>query len=392
MSDQIRVSILGATGSVGQSALDVVASEPETYKVAAVTANQNVQALAEAAVYARAETAVIADPERYEDLKDALSGSDVAAAAGPEAICDAAAQDADRVVSAIVGAAGLNATLAAVKRGATVALANKESLVCSGPLMIEEARASGALLLPIDSEHSAIFQVMDRPERVEKLVLTASGGPFLSASMAQMAAATPEQACAHPNWSMGAKISVDSATMMNKGLELIEAVYLFETPADRIDVLVHPQSIIHSLVSYDDGSVLAQLGAPDMRTPISYALAWPKRMRLPGVERLDLAKIARLDFEDPDEDRFPALKLARRAVEAGPWGPAVLNAANEVAVDAFLQKHIGFLAIAGMVQDVLDQFGAGERGDITDPESFEQVFDLDRRARDAARSLLQQAA
>ncbi|MEM6627136.1 MAG: 1-deoxy-D-xylulose-5-phosphate reductoisomerase [Pseudomonadota bacterium] len=392
MSDQIRVSILGATGSVGQSALDVVASEPETYKVAAVTANQNVQALAEAAVYARAETAVIADPERYEDLKDALSGSDVAAAAGPEAICDAAAQDADRVVSAIVGAAGLNATLAAVKRGATVALANKESLVCSGPLMIEEARASGAQLLPIDSEHSAIFQVMDRPERVEKLVLTASGGPFLSASMAQMAAATPEQACAHPNWSMGAKISVDSATMMNKGLELIEAVYLFETPADRIDVLVHPQSIIHSLVSYDDGSVLAQLGAPDMRTPISYALAWPKRMRLPGVERLDLAKIARLDFEDPDEDRFPALKLARRAVEAGPWGPAVLNAANEVAVDAFLQKHIGFLAIAGMVQDVLDQFGAGERGDITDPESFEQVFDLDRRARDAARSLLQQAA
>lgn len=392
MSDQIRVSILGATGSVGQSALDVVASEPETYKVAAVTANQNVQALAEAAVYARAETAVIADPERYEDLKDALSGSDVAAAAGPEAICDAAAQDADRVVSAIVGAAGLNATLAAVKRGATVALANKESLVCSGPLMIEEARASGAQLLPIDSEHSAIFQVMDRPERVEKLVLTASGGPFLSASMAQMAAATPEQACAHPNWSMGAKISVDSATMMNKGLELIEAVYLFETPADRIDVLVHPQSIIHSLVSYDDGSVLAQLGAPDMRTPISYALAWPKRMRLPGVERLDLAKIARLDFEDPDEDRFPSLKLARRAVEAGPWGPAVLNAANEVAVDAFLQKHIGFLAIAGMVQDVLDQFGAGERGDITDPESFEQVFDLDRRARDAARSLLQQAA
>jgi 1-deoxy-D-xylulose-5-phosphate reductoisomerase len=390
----IRVSILGATGSVGDSTLDVISAgapgAPE-FEVVALTANTNVEALARAAIETRAEVAVIANETLYGELKSMLAGTGIEAAAGSDALVEAASRPADRVVAAIVGIAGLPSTLAAVRQGTTVALANKESLVCAGPLLREEARRTGARLLPIDSEHNAIFQVLDRPQRVEKLILTASGGPFRSSSMSEMAAVTPEQACAHPNWDMGAKISVDSATMMNKGLELIEAAYLFEIPEPRIEVLVHPQSIIHSLVAYDDGSVLAQLGLPDMRTPISYALSWPDRMPLPGVERLDLAKIGRLDFLPPDPQRFPALKAARAAVSAGGGAPIALNGANEVAVAAFLQRRVGFLTIAQVAGEVLDDF-LKNRTAAAAPESFEAVFEIDRLSRELALKKLRLAA
>jgi 1-deoxy-D-xylulose-5-phosphate reductoisomerase len=382
MSDPVRVSVLGATGSVGVSTLDVIRqgnAGGTPFEVVALTANTNVKALAEAAVAARAEVAVIADARAYADLKAALAGSGVAAAAGPEAIVEAASRPADRLVAGIVGIAGLPATLAAVRRGVDVALANKESLVCAGALLSSEAKRSGGRLLPIDSEHNAIFQVLDRPERVEKLILTASGGPFRTATHQEMAAATPEQARNHPNWDMGAKISIDCATMMNKGLELIEAAYLFDVPPEQIDILVHPQSIIHSLVAYDDGSVLAQLGMPDMRTPISYALAYPNRMPLPGLERLDLAKIGRLDFHPPDMQRFPALQQARTAVSAGGGATIALNGANEVAVAAFLQRRIGFLTISQVTGEVLDDF-LNEASE-TAPDSFEAVYEIDRLSR-----------
>ena len=383
MTNSVRVSVLGATGSVGASALDVMATggpgSPE-FSVVALTAHRKVATLAAAARNMRAEIAVCADDGCYAELKSALAGSGVEAAAGDAAIAEAGARNADVVVAGIVGIAGLPATLAAVRQGASVALANKESMVCAGQLLRGEARQSGAQLLPIDSEHNAIFQVLDRPERVEKLILTASGGPFRSASLQEMAAATPEQACAHPNWDMGAKISVDSATMMNKGLELIEAAYLFDVPESRIDVLIHPQSIIHSLVAYDDGSVLAQLGLPDMRTPISYALSWPRRMPLPGLERLDLAKIGRLDFLPPDAERFPALAMARGAVSAGGGAPIVLNGANEVAVAAFLQRRIGFLTISEVAGQVLGEF-LKTRKSGAEPASFEEVYEIDRWAR-----------
>jgi 1-deoxy-D-xylulose-5-phosphate reductoisomerase len=390
----VRVSVLGATGSVGDSTLDVIRTgapgAPE-FEVVALTANTNVQALAEAAIEARAEVAVIANETLYGELKSLLAGSGVEAAAGSDALVEAASRPADRVVAAIVGIAGLPSTLAAVRQGTSVALANKESLVCAGPLLREEMRRSGARLLPIDSEHNAIFQVLDRPQRVEKLILTASGGPFRSSSVSEMAAVTPEQACAHPNWDMGAKISVDCATMMNKGLELIEAAYLFEIPEPRIEVLVHPQSIIHSMVAYDDGSVLAQLGLPDMRTPISYALSWPNRMPLPGVERLDLAKIGRLDFLPPDPQRFPALKAARAAVSAGGGAPIVLNGANEVAVAAFLQRRVGFLTIAQVAGEVLDDFLKNSTASDA-PGSFEDVYEIDRLSRELALKKLRLAA
>jgi 1-deoxy-D-xylulose-5-phosphate reductoisomerase len=360
------------------------------FSVVALTAHTNVEALAEAAISARAEVAVIADASRYDQLKSLLVGTGVEAAAGDAAIVEAASRTADVVVAAIVGIAGLPATLAAIQRGNNVALANKESMVCAGPLLRAEAVRTGAKLLPIDSEHNAIFQVLDRPERVEKLILTASGGPFRNAGVAEMAAATPEQATAHPNWDMGAKISVDCATMMNKGLELIEAAYLFDVPENRIDVLVHPQSIIHSLVSYDDGSVLAQLGMPDMRTPISYALSWPNRMPLPGLERLDLAKIGRLDFMAPDLQRFPALEVARKAVSAGGGAPVVLNGANEVAVAAFLQRRIGFLRIAQVAGEVLDDFLNSQPA--LAPARFDDVYDLDRWARQRTIEKLRLAA
>jgi 1-deoxy-D-xylulose-5-phosphate reductoisomerase len=384
MSDRVRVSVLGATGSVGVSTLDVISGKAPgapAFEVVALTANRNVDALAKAAIASRAELAVIADPSLYGKLKSLLANTGIEVAAGSDAVVEAASRPADRLVAAIVGIAGLRSTLAAVRAGTSVALANKESLVCAGPLLREEARKSGAHLLPIDSEHNAIFQVLGLPERVEKLILTASGGPFRSTPLGEMAAATPEQACAHPNWEMGAKISVDSATMMNKGLELIEAAYLFDIPPERIDVLIHPQQIIHSLVSYDDGSVLAQLGMPDMRTPISYALSWPNRMPLPGLERLDLAKIGRLDFLPPDPQRFPALEVARAAVSAGGGAPIVLNGANEVAVAAFLQRRIGFLTIAQVAGEVLDEFLNSRSASIA-PASFEAVFEIDRLVRE----------
>jgi 1-deoxy-D-xylulose-5-phosphate reductoisomerase len=379
MGGQVGVSILGATGSVGDSTLDVMEQGGDMFRAVALTAHSNFEKLARCAIKARAEVAVIADPKLYGKLREALAGSGVEAAAGPEALVEAAQRPADRLVAAIVGIAGLPATLAAVRRGTAVALANKESLVCGGALLIEEARKSGAELLPIDSEHNAIYQVLDRPERVEKLILTASGGPFRTASLQEMAAATPEQALNHPVWDMGAKITIDCATMMNKGLELIEASYLFDTPESRIEVLVHPQSIVHSLVAYDDGSVLAQLGLPDMRTPISYALSHPRRMALPGLERLDLAKVGRLDFHEPDLQRFPALRLAREAASAGGAGPIALNAANEVAVAAFLQRRIGFLTISQAAGEVLNDM-LSDRSQTT-PDSFEHVFELDRLAR-----------
>ena len=394
MSNPVLVSVLGATGSVGASALDVIANQSPgapAFEVVALSANTNVAGLAAAAKASRAEIAVIADDSLYGALKDLLAGTGVVAAAGDAAHAEAASRPANVVVAGIVGIAGLQTTLAAVRQGANLALANKESMVCAGALLRAEATRSGARFLPIDSEHNAIFQVLDRPERVEKLILTASGGPFRNVSVGEMALATPEQACAHPNWMMGAKISVDSATMMNKGLELIEAAYLFDVPEPRIEVLVHPQSIIHSLVAYDDGSVLAQLGLPDMRTPISYALSWPSRMPLPGRERLDLAKIGRLDFLPPDPQRFPALRLARTAVSEGGGAPIVLNGANEVAVAAFLQRRIGFLTIAEVAEQVLEEF-LGNPTARHEPASFDEVYEIDRWARSRAIEKLRLAA
>ena len=349
-----RVTILGSTGSIGCNTVDLIARAPERFAVEAVTGNRNVRLLAEQARRLRAKLAVVADPALYDQLRDALAGSGIEAAAGAAAVVEAAARPAEWVMAAIVGAAGLKPTLAAVRRGAVVALANKECLVCAGDVMIAEVRAHRATVIPVDSEHSAIFQVFEfeRAGMVERVVLTASGGPFRTWSKDKMAAATPDQAVAHPNWSMGAKISVDSATMMNKGLETIEAYHLFPIAKDQLDVVIHPQSVVHSMVSYADGSVLAQMGSPDMRTPIAYALAWPNRMAAP-VERLDLVKIGALTFEKPDEDRFPALRLARQALAAGGSAPATLNAANEIAVAAFLDGQIGFLDIAAIVEDTL---------------------------------------
>lgn len=394
MTKRTRVSILGATGSVGDSTLSVIAGRgpdsPE-FEVVTLTAHSNVEALATAARATQAELAVIGDTTKYAQLKMLLAGSGIEAAAGVDAINEGASRPADVVVAGIVGIAGLAPTLAAVRQGARVALANKESMVCAGPLLRREAEKTGARFLPIDSEHNAIFQVLDRPARVEKLILTSSGGPFRSSSQAEMAAVTPEQAVAHPNFAMGAKISIDSATMMNKGLELIEAAYLFDTPVDRIEVLIHPQQIIHSLVAYDDGSVLAQLGLPDMCTPISYALAWPDRMSLPGAERLDLAKIGRLDFSSPDTDRFPALGLSRAAASAGGGAPTVLNGANEIAVAAFLQRRIGFLTIAQAAGEVLDEFlGSASANMVT--SSFDEVYETDRWARQRTIEKLRLAA
>ncbi len=310
-----RVTVLGSTGSVGANTLDLLERNRDRYVVEALTANSNVALLAEQARRLKPRLAVVADERHYAALKAALAGTGIEAAAGAAAVVEAATRPADWVMAAIVGAAGLRPTLAAVRRGAVVALANKECLVSAGRLMMQEVSAAGAVLLPVDSEHSAIFQCFDfeRREGVEKIFLTASGGPFRTLSAAEMEVATPAQAVRHPNWSMGAKISVDSATMMNKGLELIEAHHLFDLPPERIEILVHPQSVVHSLVSYVDGSVLAHLGTPDMRTPIAYALGWPRRMDAPSA-RLDLAAIGQLSFEAPDFERFPALRLAKAAL------------------------------------------------------------------------------
>ena len=351
-----RVSVLGATGSVGRSTLDLIGRAPDAYEVEALTAYSNVGELAEAARRLRAKLAVIGDSTLYGALKDALAGTGVATAAGPSGLLEAADGPAEWVMAAIVGAAGLEPTLAAVRRGAIVALANKECLVSAGEVMIQAVREHGATLLPVDSEHNAIFQVFDfgHPETVERIILTASGGPFRTLSLAEMRDVLPSQAVAHPIWSMGAKISVDSATLMNKGLELIEASYLFPVPEQRIEILVHPQSVVHSLVAYVDGSVLAQLGTPDMRIPIAYTLGWPDRMTTPSA-RLDLAGLGKLTFEVPDPVRFPALNLARQALQTGGAAPTILNAANEVAVEGFLGGRIGFLDIARVVERALEQ-------------------------------------
>lgn len=356
-----RVTILGSTGSVGRSTIDLVMREPERFPIEALTAQSNVALLAEQAIQVKAKHAVIGDETLLAELRERLAGSGIETAAGAGAIVEAAARPAEWVMAAIVGAAGLEPTLAAVRRGALVALANKESLVCAGDLVMREAALHGATILPVDSEHNAIFQVFDfdAPESIDRVILTASGGPFRTLNLSEMREVTPAQAIAHPVWSMGAKISVDSATLMNKGLEMIEASFLFPVPESRIEVLIHPQSVIHSLVSYVDGSVLAQLGTPDMRTPIAVALAWPGRMPTPAT-RLDLAAIAKLTFEVPDFARFPALNLTRQALQTGGAAPTILNAANEVAVDAFLNGRIGFLDITRIVEQTLArvQYGA----------------------------------
>lgn len=378
-----RLTILGATGSIGGSTLDIVSRMPELFEVGAVTAHRNVAELASIARRFEVELAVIADEGLLGDLQNALSGSGIPCAAGAVGLNEAAALNSDIVMAGIVGAAGLPPVLTAVRRGATVAIANKECLVSAGDLMMREVARHGATLLPTDSEHNAIFQVFEERNRaaIARLILTASGGPFRDCSTTEMARATPAQAVAHPNWDMGAKISIDSATMMNKGLEVIEAKYLFDMPQERIEVLVHPQSVIHSMVEYADGSTLAQLGPPDMRVPIASALAWPARIENPSC-RLDFARVGALTFEAPDEDRFPALRLARDALKAGSWAPPILSAANEVAVAAFLDGRIGFLDIASVVEEVL------AKSDAVDPESLDDVFALDRNARVRADALI----
>jgi 1-deoxy-D-xylulose-5-phosphate reductoisomerase len=371
-----KIAILGATGSVGKSALDLIERNPDRFQVVAVTAATNADALADIARRTGARLAVISDESRLGTLREGLSGTSCRAAAGEGALLDAASGDAELVIAAIVGCAGLKSVIAAVEAGKIVALANKEALVTAGALMMDSAARNSATLLPIDSEHNAIFQCLACSNNgdVSRIILTASGGPFRTATEEAIRNATPEQAVAHPNWSMGAKISVDSATMMNKGLELIEAHHLFGVPSERIEIVIHPQSVVHSLVEFVDGSVLAQLGSPDMRIPIAYALAWPERMTTPA-QRLDLAAIARLDFQPPDLARFPALRLAREALEAGGSAPVVLNAANEAAVERFLAGAIGFTEIAAMVGRALDE-------DLPPaPQSIAEVLEIDRLTR-----------
>jgi 1-deoxy-D-xylulose-5-phosphate reductoisomerase len=376
------VTILGATGSVGRSTLDLIARAPDRFDVVALTAHRNVAGLAELARRHRPRLAVIGDAALLGALKAALAGTGIESAAGEEAVAEAAASGAEWTMAAIVGTAGLAPVMRALKGGGTVALANKEALVSAGTLMIQAAAASGATLLPVDSEHNAIFQCFDRtrPDSVRRIILTASGGPFRDWPLERMRAATPDQAVAHPNWSMGAKISVDSATLMNKGLELIEAHRLFPVGTDAIEVVIHPQSVIHSLVEYIDGSVLAQLGAPDKRVPIAHTLAWPERMATP-CQRLDLVAIGALAFEAPDHERFPALGLAREALAAGGAKPAILSAANEIAVASFLERRIGFLDIAPLVGEVLARF------DPPAPDSIEAVLEIDGEARRVAAAL-----
>ncbi|HUD59722.1 MAG TPA: 1-deoxy-D-xylulose-5-phosphate reductoisomerase [Acetobacteraceae bacterium] len=376
------VTVLGSTGSVGTQTVDLLNGAPDRFQVRALVAGRNAALLAQQAIALKARLAVIADPSGYLALRQALAGTGIDTAAGPEAVVEAATLPADWTMAAITGAAGLAATLAAISRGASVALANKEALVCAGEVMLRAVRDAGATLLPVDSEHNAIFQALENANRgaVEKIVLTASGGPFRTASLDEMAVATPDVARKHPVWSMGAKISIDSATLMNKGLELIEAARLFGLSEPQIGVLVHPQSVIHGLVYYRDGSVLAQLGSPDMRIPIAHTLAWPERMTTPSP-RLDLANVARLDFTEPDTVRFPALRLARDALRAGGGAPAILNAANEIAVEAFLQRRIGFLDIAGTVAEVLDAMGNQPA------DTLDEVVALDAAARRTAERL-----
>jgi 1-deoxy-D-xylulose-5-phosphate reductoisomerase len=361
-----RITVLGSTGSVGKSTVSLLEAAPEgQFDIVALVAGRDWQGLAAQARRLKARHAVLADPSQYAALKEALAGTDIQVAAGPEAVIAAASLPADWTMAAIVGAAGLPATMAALARGGVMAIANKESLVCAGEPVLAAARAGGATILPVDSEHNAIFQALDMrdPSAVAKIILTASGGPCRTMSLAEMAAVTPEVAVRHPIWSMGAKISVDSATMFNKGLELIEAARLFPVPESRIEVLVHPQSTVHGLVQYTDGSVLAQLGTPDMRTPIAHALAWPARMAA-SVPPLDLIALGKLEFFAPDPVRFPALRLSREALRAGRGAPTILNAANEIAVGLFLEKRLRFLDIAAVVDETLSRLGAPEAADL----------------------------
>jgi 1-deoxy-D-xylulose-5-phosphate reductoisomerase len=375
-----RITVLGSTGSVGRSTMALLeAAPPGRFAVEALVAGRDVTALAAQARRFGARLAVVAEPSCLGALREALAGSGIETAAGPEAVIEAAARPADWTMAAIVGAAGLRSTLAALRRGGTLALANKESLVCAGEIVLAEARRSGATLLPVDSEHNAIFQALDTrdPAVIEKIVLTASGGPFRNADLATMRAATPEAAVRHPVWSMGAKISVDSATMFNKGLELIEAARLFPVPEARIEILIHPQSTVHGLVQYADGSVLAQLGSPDMRTPIAHALAWPERMAV-DVPRLDLVALGKLEFFAPDAVRFPALRLCRAALQAGQGATTILNAANEAAVALFLGRRLGFLDIAAVVEETLEALGNPAI------DGLEAVLAVDAAAREEA--------
>ncbi len=392
-----RITVLGSTGSVGCSTLDLMAQAQAAgtgaFEVEALTGGSNIARLAEQARQWRPRLVVTADPARLQDLRDAVTGLDVEVAAGPEAIVAAAERPVDWVMAAIVGAAGLRSAWAAAGTGATLALANKESLVCVGPALLARARAAGGQVIPVDSEHSAIFQVLPdeaRP-RVSRLVLTASGGPFRGRKRAQMAAVTPEEAVAHPRWNMGAKISVDSATLANKGLETIEAAYLFDMPADRIDVVVHPESIIHSLVEYVDGSTLAQLGPPDMKTPIACALAWPDRMAWPAP-RLDLAAMGQLTFEEPALDDFPALGLAREALQAGAGAPIAFNAANETAALAFLDRRLGFLNIAAVIAETMAEHAASPAAFRDDLDACEAALFADAAARRTAEAIVARRA
>ncbi len=382
-----RVSILGSTGSVGCSTLDLIGRDPSHFDVVALTGNSNAELLAQQAVAHDADLAVLADPAGLEDLKSSLSGTSVEAAAGQDALIEAVTRPTDWTMAAIVGSAGLRPTLEAVRQGKSVALANKECLVSAGDIFMEEVAKSGTRLLPVDSEHSAGFQAIDpnASDAIEKITLTASGGPFRTWTQEQMKIATRDDALNHPTWSMGDKLTIDSATLMNKGLELIEAYYLFPVEPEQLNIVIHPQSIVHCLVEYSDGSVLAQLSSPDMRTPIAYSLAWPERMWAP-TERLDLAKIGSLDFEAPDYDRFPAPLMAVQALKADNGSTTVLNAANEIAVDAFLKRRIGLPSINALVAETME---AVARDGLSKPKSLEDVLALDALSRTLARTLLQ---
>ncbi len=385
------VTLLGATGSIGSSTIDLLRRDPARYQVEAVTAHRNGAALARLARELGARFAAVADPDAYGELKAALSGSRIEAAAGPAALVEAAERPAEWVMAAITGAASLKPTLVAAERGATVALANKECLVCAGALFMRRAAAAGATVLPVDSEHNAIFQALSagRREDVRRIILTASGGPFRTFSLEAIRKVTLEQALKHPTWSMGPKITINSATLMNKGLELIEARHLFALAPEELDVVVHAQSVVHGLVEFRDGSVIAQLGSPDMRIPIAHCLAYPERMGTPA-QRLDLARISTLTFEEPDPVRFPALAIARQALVAGGAAPTVLNAANEIAVAEFVGGRLGFAGIPALVEATLD--AADRSGAMAEPQSVEQAIAIDHNARRLAAHLLPEIA
>ena len=395
MSQAQSISIMGSTGSIGVSALAVIrhanatSSDGRRFRPVALAANRDSEALAAQAIEFQPDIAVVADETRLGDLQARLAGFGISCAGGEEAIMEAATRPCDKLLAAISGSAGLASTLAAVRAGTTVALANKESIVCAGSLLLSEARRTGAKILPVDSEHNAIFQVFQDRAQVERLTITASGGPFRSHTLDEMACATPDQAKAHPNWDMGIKNSIDSATLMNKALEFIEAAYLFDLPADNINVVVHRQSIIHGMAHYRDGSVLAQLGVPDMRTPIAHALAWPERVET-DVARLDLASLGRLDFETVDARRFPAVDYAREASRMGNAAATILNSTNEAAVTAFIAGQCGFLDISWVVGEMLERFPSTDFAGVS-CHSVEEITYLDRRAREIASDLLREA-